>query len=103
MCLGNIDLINSFNYDLIIEIVHIVFLTWAGEQLEAGSDGKTRFTPLNNVLRSLQEIREAKVVHGDMQQPNVNWSVETERAMIIDFERFKIMGLPQSGIFNQVK
>ena len=51
-----------------------------------GTDG---FTRGGEMLRSLQEIHAAGVLHKDVRWPNVLWSTEAKRAMLIDLERSK--------------
>ena len=87
VCLGNIDMIHPYYYDLDVDIIHMMFLAWAGKpwtDIEAGEAGPT---PGKEVIRTLDAIHRARVVHGDVRPPNVLWNAETKRAMLVDFER----------------
>jgi len=39
------------------------------------------------------EMRRQGVVHGDFRRPNILWSQEIQRVMLIDFERATLRGI----------
>lgn len=104
VCLGNIDLVDPYYYDLGVDIVHMTFLAWAGGLLSNAKLGGTdEFTQGGEMLRSLQEIHGAGVLHEDVRWPNVLWSAEAKRAMLIDFERSKTITFRVSGRIDRQK
>jgi hypothetical protein len=86
VCLGNIDLVDPYCYSLDVEIVHMMFLAWAGEPVKS-SEGEKK---CEEVIRSLEEFHHAGVLHEDVRRPNVLWNDEVKRAMLIDFEQSRV-------------
>ncbi|KAI9888709.1 MAG: hypothetical protein M1814_006520 [Vezdaea aestivalis] len=92
VCLGNVDLIHPYYYAPDTEIVHMLFLAWAGTPLK--TDGVDR----RDVRRTLERIQSAGVRHNDVRSPNLLWSKETGGVMLIDFERSTIFPLHRSSL-----
>ncbi|KAK3173022.1 hypothetical protein OEA41_006350 [Lepraria neglecta] len=93
ICLGSIDLDSPYYYEAAIEIVHFMLLSWAGECLDGsktstGTDGQ-RWT--SDLVRAVNAIHGAGVLHRDIRMPNLLWNEETKRVMVIDFERAEIV------------
>ena len=70
-----------------------MLLSWAGEYLDGsktstGTDGQ-RWT--SDLVRAVNAIHGAGVLHRDMRMPNLLWNKETKRVMVIDFERAEIV------------
>jgi len=93
ICLGSIDLDEPYYYDAGIRIVHLMLLSWGGECLDGtktstGTDGQ-RWT--SDLVRAVNAIHGAGVLHRDIRMPNLLWNEETKRVMVIDFERAEIV------------
>ena len=93
ICLGSIDLDSPYYYDARICIVHLMLLSWAGECLDGsktstGTDGQ-RWT--SDLVRAVNAIHGAGVLHRDIRIPNLLWNEETKRVIVIDFERADIV------------
>ncbi|KAK2747529.1 hypothetical protein FQN57_002021 [Myotisia sp. PD_48] len=95
VCLGSIDIsTRPLWYDGIAEIVHLLFLGYAGRRIKfhAGDGNLKQFVP--SASESLQAIHGLGVLHGDAHTSNMFWNAEMERVMVIDFERAKIFDRP---------
>ena len=78
--LGNIDLVDSYPYDFQVEIIHMLLMSWAGEEVFGTIDWKEAKT-------TLDEVAAAGVRQGDEAERNLLWNEEKQRYMQIDFER----------------
>ena len=100
VCLGNIDLAEPYYYDMGVRIIHMMLLSWAGDCLHKGSAcGMDKSDLAEEVARSVKAIHRAGVLHLDVRAPNICWSYEIGRVMLIDFERSQILQVqrPLSG------
>ena len=88
ICLGSIDLDEPFYYDTGVRIMHFILLSWAGKSLDDGID---RQTWTSDLVRAINAIHGAGVLHQDVRMPNLLWNDETKRVMVIDFERAEIV------------
>ncbi|RAL59461.1 hypothetical protein DID88_006578 [Monilinia fructigena] len=93
ICFGNIDLAHPYYYDIGVQIVHMMILSWAGERLDKCKvvkeiDQKNVDTM---VMRSIKQIHHAGILHRDLRVPNIFWNAEVNRVMLIDFERSEVM------------
>ena len=90
--LGSLDLDFQYYHRDGIRIVHMMFLSWGGERLNiknlADTDMQTR---TSDIVRAVKAIHEAGVVHRDMRMPNLLWSEEMKRVIVIDFERANLI------------
>jgi hypothetical protein len=89
--LGAIDLqpMNRiYYYDHRVYVVHMTFLSWAGNQIDLPEtvDGKGELLE-SMAVRSLRAVHQEGVVHKDVRAPNMLFCPETNGVMIIDFER----------------
>ena len=66
----------------------MILLSWSGEGLKTktlvGTDEQTR---TSDIVRAVKAIHGAGVVHRDVRMPNLLWSEEMKRVIVIDFER----------------
>lgn len=90
--LGAVDLRTLdriYYYDLNVDIVHLTFLSWAGEPLyePPASDAFREANLGREVARSVGALHSMGVAHTDVRAPNMLWNEENCRVMIIDFER----------------
>lgn len=81
--LGEMDLKWPYYYDHRVRIVHMMFLSWGGQLLRRGP---TRGLE-GELDRSVRTLHQMGVVHNDVREANALWCEETQRVMVIDFER----------------
>ncbi|KAL9099373.1 MAG: hypothetical protein Q9163_005121 [Psora crenata] len=91
VCLGSIDLDQSYNYDGIAEIVHMMFLGFGGRPIYHDNKIANSVVDLIQKLeRSVRAIHQRGVLHQDLRPRNILWNAELDQTMIIDFERAEI-------------
>ena len=94
VCLGNIDLVYPYYYVVGVRIVHMMFLSWAGEEF-LGPDnipaGRDQHEITQELIFSIRAIHRAGVLHRDVRAPNICWNAEAGRVMLIDFERSELL------------
>ncbi|ORY62423.1 uncharacterized protein BCR38DRAFT_347104, partial [Pseudomassariella vexata] len=83
-------------YDFRVRIVYMIFVSWAGTCLDEADlpediKGKVR----QEVEQSLRAVHSMQVVHRDIRKSNMFWNNETNKTMIIDFERAILLDSPQ--------
>jgi len=89
--LGNISLVRPYFLDFRVRIVHILLMSWAGEQ--------ARKDPMTTMGRDLDVEKNAAVTkilscgveHRDVRPPNVLWNPEIRNVVLVDFERSEIL------------
>ena len=84
--LGNIDLPKVYYLDVGVRIQHMMMMAWAGEEVAANTEDMCRLVN-EQVRSSAEEISRLGVTHGDIRGPNILWSRELKRVVLIDFER----------------
>ena len=82
--LGSVDLAAAFHLTTRTAIVHLMLLSWAGE--EAWRCGIEPERLWLETLRTHHEVAALGVQQGDLRRPNVLWNYELDRAILIDFE-----------------
>lgn len=97
--LGAVDLRDIgrvHHYDFRVRIVHMIFLAWAGNDLnEVGTSEAAQRDLSRGLVRSVRSLHAMGVAHMDVWKPNALWSREAGRVMVIDFERAVLMDPPQ--------
>ncbi|KAG9228078.1 hypothetical protein BJ875DRAFT_390182, partial [Amylocarpus encephaloides] len=89
--LGNISLLCPYFLDFGVRIVHMLLMSWAGEQartdlmIAMGRDLTAETT------RAVAKLLNYRVEHRDVRPPNVLWNPETKNVMLVDFERSAIL------------
>ena len=93
ICLGSIDLDSPFYYDTGVRIMHFLLLSWAGKCLDESKTAPStdRQTWTSDLVRAVNAIHGAGVLHQDIRMPNLLWNEETKRVMVIDFEGAEIV------------
>lgn len=93
ICLGSIELYQPFYYDTGVRIMHFLLLSWAGKCLDDSktAPGIDRQTWTMDLVRAVNAIHGAGVLHQDIRMPNLLWNEETKRVMVIDFEGAEIV------------
>ena len=96
--LGNLDLDRPYFYDGIARLVHMMFLSFGGRVIFGLMNADNQPYLAQRVQRSIQAIHELGVLHRDPFPRNILWNAEIDQAMIIDFERAKVLeGRPVLG------
>ncbi|EXU95373.1 protein kinase [Metarhizium robertsii] len=104
--LGTVDLraMNKiYYYDHRVYIVHLMFLSWGGYKLDdvriAHGLGKRL---AGQTLQSLRSMHSQGVVHNDVRGANMLFNPETNRIMVIDFERAELVQPPRRALAQLV-
>jgi predicted acylesterase/phospholipase RssA len=85
--LGNIDLLEWYNLDLGVRILHMLLMSWGGEAADEDEAVKGMAGMQEEIQRTVAEVRRAGVDQMDVRSPNLLWNREAQRVMLIDFER----------------
>jgi len=89
--LGYISLLRPYFLDLEVRIVHMLLMSWAGEQarkdlmLTMGRDLAAETSG------AVTKILDCGVEHRDVRPPNVLWNAEIRNVVLVDFERSEIL------------
>ncbi|KAG9241154.1 hypothetical protein BJ878DRAFT_522142 [Calycina marina] len=89
--LGNITLVRPYFLDFGVRIVHMLLMSWAGEQaredlmLAMGQDLAVETSG------AVTQMLGYGVEHRDVRPPNVLWNPETRNVVLVDFERSEIL------------
>ncbi|KAI9841265.1 MAG: hypothetical protein M1837_000801 [Sclerophora amabilis] len=102
VCLGNIDLQHCYYHDVGVRIVHMLLMSWVGEVADQvpALKGTTRLE--EETQRSEEALVHERVLHEDVRGPNVLWSSELQRVMLVDFERSSIIKSEPSKTLQQI-
>jgi len=93
--LGNIDLDEWYNLDLGVRILHMLLMSWGGEDIERSEMVNQTPWLQDEVQRTVDDVRRAGIDQMDVRSPNILWNQEVQRAMLIDFERAVWIGSPK--------
>ncbi|KAK7178003.1 hypothetical protein PSPO01_15953 [Paraphaeosphaeria sporulosa] len=88
--LGNIDLDTPYFYEGIVEIVHMVFLSFGGHPIGQHLTAKNKALVNEQVKQSADAIYGLRVLQKDLVPRNILWNEETNHVMVIDFERAEV-------------
>ncbi|KAH8799418.1 hypothetical protein F5884DRAFT_758446 [Xylogone sp. PMI_703] len=89
--LGNISLIRPYFLDVGVRIIHMLLMSWAGEQaredlmLAMGRDLAVETSG------AVTKMLSCGVEHRDVRPPNVLWNPEIRNVVLVDFERSEIL------------
>lgn len=89
--LVNISLVRPYFLDVGVRIVHMLLMSWGGEQarkelmLDIGRDLAAETS------RAVTKILDSGVEHHDVRPPNVLWNPEIRNVVLVDFERSEIL------------
>jgi len=87
----NISLVRPYFLDFGVRIVHMLLMSWAGEQarkdlmLAMGRDLAVETSA------AVTKILDYGVEHRDVRPPNVLWNPEIRKVVLVDFERSEIL------------
>jgi hypothetical protein len=89
VCLGSVDLAKCYFYDIDVDIVHMLLLSWAGQRIDKVLPDSDEDHPhwKGLVESALGKINQAGVRHNDTVYTNLLWDERDGRIMVIDFER----------------
>lgn len=82
--LGSTDLTSPFHLTTSAAIVHLMLLSWAGEEAWRCEINPERLRL--ETIRTEYEVAALGIQQGDMHGPNVLWNYELDRAITIDFD-----------------
>lgn len=111
--LGNISLVDPYFLDFGVRIVHMLLMSWAGEQAQKDTMSSMARDIAQETKQAVVEMRKYGVEHSDVRPPNVLWNSENAKLMLIDFERSLILkqastlqemlpnGKRKRGVFQQ--
>ncbi|KAH7378966.1 hypothetical protein BKA64DRAFT_242116 [Cadophora sp. MPI-SDFR-AT-0126] len=97
--LGNISLVRPYFLDVGVRIVHMLLMSWGGEQackalmLAMGRDLAAETS------EAVTKLLNCGVEHHDVRPPNVLWNPETRNVVLVDFERSEI--LKQASVLQE--
>jgi hypothetical protein len=90
LCLGNMDLQRTYYLDVGVRIVHMLYMSWGGENMYERAPSIPPALLELEKQRSMSEVRRLGVVHRDLRLANMLWNEAHRRVMLIDFERSNI-------------
>lgn len=95
VCCGVVDLPKAYKSTESRAVQHLLLLSWAGETLNARGPVIDQFgidfSALEpQLLSGLEQMHEKQVVHGDAERRNMIFDRESQRLMIVDFERSRL-------------
>ncbi|KAI5362607.1 hypothetical protein J4E82_011684, partial [Alternaria postmessia] len=85
--LGNIDLETPYYYEGIVDLVHMMFLSFGGHLISQHLTAENKALVSEQVRLSADAIHRLGVLHRDLMLRNILWNEETGHVMVIDFER----------------
>lgn len=98
--LGNISLRHPYFLDVGVRIIHMLLMSWAGEQAREDLMSAMGRDLAAELSEAVTKLLGCGVEHGDLHSPNVLWNPEIRSVMLVDFERSKI--LKQMPILQEI-
>ncbi len=92
--LGNISLTKPYFFDFGVRIVHMLLMSWAGEQAQECSMSSISRDMNEEINQAVTKMLECGVKHGDIRPPNVLWNPKSRKVMLVDFERSVFLKVP---------
>ena len=89
--LGNISLVYPYFLDFGVRIVHMLLMSWAGEQAREDLVSSLGRDIDEETASAVTKLRDHGVEHCDVRPPNVLWNPENKKVMLVDFERSEIL------------
>ena len=89
--LGNISLAYPYFLDVGVRIVHMLLMSWAGEQAQKDLMSSLGRDINEETTCAVTKLRYHGVEHHDVRPPNVLWNSEGGNVMLVDFERSEIL------------
>jgi hypothetical protein len=98
--LGNISLIRPYFLDVGVRIVHMLLISWAGEQAHKDLVSRLGRDMDEETAHAVTNLRLHGVEHRDVRPPNILWNPEGRKVMLVDFERSEI--LEQAPVLQEI-
>jgi hypothetical protein len=89
--LGNISLACPYFLDVGVRIVHMLLMSWAGDQAQKDLTSSIGRDINEETTSAVTKLRCHGVEHCDMRPPNVLWNPEGGNIMLVDLERSEIL------------
>lgn len=89
--LGNISLTYPYFLDVEVKIVHMLLMSWAGEQSQKVLMTSIGRDIMVETTAAVEMLRCHGVEHHDVRPPNVLWNLDGENIMLVDFEQSEIL------------
>ena len=89
--LGNISLVRPYFLDFGVRIVHLLLMSWVGEQAREDLISTLERDALHEITRAVTELRCHGVEHRDVRPQNVLWNSEGRKVTLVDFEHSDIL------------
>jgi hypothetical protein len=89
--LGNISLVRPYFLDFGVRIVHMLLMSWAGEQARKDLMQAMGLDLAVETSGAVTKMLDCGVGHGDVRPPNVLWNPEIRNVVLVDFERSEIL------------
>jgi hypothetical protein len=89
--LGNTSLVRPCFLDVGVRIVHMLLMSWAGEQAHKDLVSSLGRDIDEETAHAVTNPRHQGVEHRDVLPPNVLWNLEGRKVMLVDFERSEIL------------
>lgn len=87
--LGNINLTYCYFYDIGVRIIHMLLMSWVGQEADDDESIKGWKGLEQEIRRTVDDVRRVGIDQADVRRPNLLWNQEQKRVMLIDFERAK--------------
>ncbi|KAI9815587.1 MAG: hypothetical protein M1832_005448 [Thelocarpon impressellum] len=91
VCLGSVALVRPYIFEGAVHLVRMLLLSFGGKPLYRFVNAENRLRLVAQVQSSMRAIHDLGVIHGDAMPRNVLWNPQTERVMMIDFERATLL------------
>ena len=98
--LGSVDLEHCFFLDVGVQIIHMLLMSWGGEAFHGDSLSSLDTKTQNCVKDAKRQLEAHGVKHRDIRPPNVLRDPNTDKVMLIDFERSTIA--PQREALTEI-
>jgi tRNA A-37 threonylcarbamoyl transferase component Bud32 len=89
--LGNISLARPYFLDFRVRIVHMLLMSWAGEQAQKDLMSSIGRDINEETTHAVTKLRYHGVEHCDVRPPNVLWNSEGGNIILVDLERSEII------------
>ena len=89
--LGNISLVRPYFLDVGVRIVHMLLMSWAGEQARKDLVQAIGRDLAAETSGAVAKLLDCGVEHRDVRPPNVLWNPEIRNVVLVDFERSEIL------------
>ncbi|KAI1157280.1 hypothetical protein F5B18DRAFT_666071 [Nemania serpens] len=102
VCFGIVELVLPYCYDGGV-FVHFLFLSWAGRPLFDMPRGTAKDDVVNAVRTAFTAVRRLQVLHCNTEARNVLYDQDSDRVIIVDFERAEIINRKPLGAIRKRK